>query len=218
MLLLTKGACHEPARVVEDGFPALGDCRWFGHDAVLEVMLNVAKDPRVAECGAADHQAGAVGLFADTDHIVRAADVTIADDGDRELCGDFGDEWPVGVAAVALHFGATVNGECLCAFALDDVADFAGDDGIVVPASADFSGHGGAGDCAHHGADNFADFGGIAQHRGAGIHTDHAICGTTEIDVDKVGLQAIGEEPCGVGHGVRVGSRRFAPPSGAVVR
>ena len=94
---------------------------------------------------------------------------------------------------------------------LDDVADFAGNDGIVVPASADFGGHGGAGDCAHHGADDFADFGRITQHRGARVHTDHAICGATEIDINKVGLQAIGQEPRGVGHGVRIGTEDLHP-------
>ena len=211
MLLLAKGAGHQFACIVEDRFPSLRDSGWFGHHAVREVVLNVAKDPRVAECGAADHQSGAVGLLADADDIVCAADVAIADDGNCEFFSDFGDQRPIGFAAVALDFGATVNGECLCAFAFDDVADLAGNDGVVVPTSANLGSHGSAWHGLHHGADDFANFGWIAQHRRAGIHTDHAIRGASEVDVDKVGLQPIGKESCRIGHGVGVGAEDLHP-------
>ena len=105
-----KGALHDAAGIVDNGLPAFFQTGGLGDSAVGEVVLDVAKDPRITERGAADHDARAGGLGTDADEVFGATDVAVADDGNIQCGGGLGDNVPIGFAPVSLHFGAPVNG------------------------------------------------------------------------------------------------------------
>src|SRR4051812_23766037 len=75
-----------------------------------EVAPRVAEEPRHGEGGAADHDAGALGV---TDHVggvLRGADVAVADDGDVLYRGDdFGDAVEAGSARKSHLGGAAMD-------------------------------------------------------------------------------------------------------------
>src|SRR5258707_6656651 len=104
------------------------------------VVEHVGKGPGIGGGGAADHDGVAAGLPHHALGVFRRVDVAIADDGNAHGLLDGGDEIPVGLAGVALHARARVDGDGFDADGFRKLGDVNGYDGILVPAGAQLDG------------------------------------------------------------------------------
>src|SRR5690606_2018952 len=68
------------------------------------------------------------------------------------------------------------------------------------PADSNFCGDRSPGDGANDGSGDGSEFGGIPEHGGARVHTNDAVGGATEIDVDEVRLQSVHQQSGGLAH------------------
>src|SRR5215469_14866083 len=67
-----------------------------------EVLIDLAKDPRIIGCGAADHDGIATGFANHPDSVFGSDDIAVSDDRDLYRGFDLGDAAPVRLAAIAL--------------------------------------------------------------------------------------------------------------------
>src|SRR5260221_8457405 len=145
------------------------------------VLQHLGKDPGIGGGGAADHDGVAAGLPHHALGVFRRVDVAIADDGNAHGLLDGGDEIPVGLAGVALHARARVDGDGFDADGFRELGDVNGYDGILVPAGAQLDGerdfYGGA-----HRAEDLLEQRHVAQQAGASALHDF-LGGAAEIDV-----------------------------------
>src|SRR6202790_1863692 len=125
------------------------------------VLLHLPKDPRIGGGGAADHDGIAAGFADHALGVLGRVNVAIADDGNFHRLLHGGNDTPVGSACVALQPRARMDSDAFDAEAFRHFGDLDGNDGVFVPAGAEFDGYpdfdGGAA-----GFENFAEGGGIA--------------------------------------------------------
>jgi len=147
-------------------------------------LLHLRENPRVGGGRAADHYGVAAGLLDHALGIFGHVDVAITDYGNAYGLLDGGDDVPVGLAGVALHACARVDGDAFDADGFGEPGDVDRDDGIFVPAGAELDGqrnlYGGA-----HGAEDLLQQRQVAQQAGAAA-LDYFFGRAAEIDVDRV--------------------------------
>ena len=102
------------------------------------VLQHLGKDPGISGGGAADHDGVAAGLLHHALGVFRRVDVAIAYYGNADGLLDRGDDIPVGLAGVALHARARVNGDGFDTDGFGELGDVDGDDGVFVPTGAEF--------------------------------------------------------------------------------
>src|SRR5260221_5208083 len=152
------------------------------------VLQHLGKDPGIGGGGAADHDGVAAGLPHHALGVFRRVDVAIADDGNAHGLLDGGDEIPVGLAGVALHARARVDGDGFDADGFRELGDVNGYDGILVPAGAQLDGerdfYGGA-----HRAEDLVAERHVAQPPGD-LVLFHILGRCTEIDVEPAAVRS----------------------------
>ena len=147
-------------------------------------MPHLGKNPRVGGGGAADHDGGATGLVDHARGVFGLVDVAVADDGDFHGLLDGGDDAPVRGAGVALLAGARMDGNGFDPNAFRHFGDVDGNDGIFVPAGAQFNSERNF-DGAAHGFENLFEKRQIAEQAGAAA-LDDFFGGAAEIDVHSI--------------------------------
>src|SRR6058998_226248 len=98
------------------------------------------KNPRIGGGGAADHHGVTAGFTDHASGVFGMVDVAVADDGNFHGLLDGGYDAPVGGAGVTLGAGAGMDSNGFDADALRHFRNVDGDDGIFVPAGAEFDG------------------------------------------------------------------------------
>ena len=164
------------------------------------------EEPGVAEAAAADEDAvGAAdvhGFFSEFD----GGDVAVDEEGGIwDLAAGFADAVPVGFAAIALFFGATVHGDEIGAGVFDVFYKFEAV-GVVGPAEAGFDADGDWDGGFHGFDDGFGAFW-VADEGGAVEVMDDVVDRATHVDIEGVGLEAFVNDGGGLGHGVWVAAK-----------
>ena len=162
------------------------------------VLSNLAEDPGVRRCGAADHD-GIASCFGDhANGILWRANVTIADNRDAHSLFHIVDYAPIRCAAIALHASARMNGDCFDASLFGHTRYVNCDDISLVPARANFDRERDS-DSGANGAEKNFEMRQIAQQAGAAALHDF-FHRAAEIDVDMVEAEILGERGGGSHH------------------
>src|ERR1700680_4642267 len=104
------------------------------------VLLHLPKNPGIGGGGAADHDGVAAGFADHALGVFGRVDVAIADDGNFHRLLHGGNDTPVGGACVALNARARMDSDAFDAEAFRHFGDLDGNDGVFVPAGAEFDG------------------------------------------------------------------------------
>ncbi len=167
---------------------------WVG--AGGQAVGDVAKKPRLAKGAAGDHDAVAAG---DGDHVggvVGGGDVAVADDGNVgvvlfDRLNHCGDAFEANRGFEFHGGGAAVHGDHAGARVAEAWWQGVGDDGVVVPAQADFGGDRHV-DCVDHGLGEGDGVVGVAKQLGAAMFFGDFIDGAAHVDVDDGGAVRLG--------------------------
>src|SRR5450756_1377643 len=119
----------------------LGHERWRQVHPGLEVVLDLAEDPRPALRCAADHDAVGLGVIEHVLGFLRRADVAVRNHRQARGAFDFGDGVVFGVAGVAAGARAPVDRQQLDAAFRGDARDGQGVLVVLVPAGAELERH-----------------------------------------------------------------------------
>src|SRR5271168_792480 len=156
------------------------------------VLLHLQENPRVSGGGAPDHHGVAARFLYDTLGVHGRLNIAVANDRNFHGLLDGGDQLPIGAAGVALFARTRVHGDGFDADAFRKLRHLDGDDGVFVPASAQFNGernaHGGA-----YRAKNLAEQIKVAEQAGAATFDDF-LRGAAEVDVHGVVAEVRSEE------------------------
>jgi len=164
-----------------------------GDDAGGEVAPDVAEEPGADECAAADHDAGAAGVFDHVAGVFGGSDVAVADDGDALDAGDdLGDAVEAGLTGEFHGGGAAVDGDEADADIFEAAREVGGDDGGVIPAEAEFAGEGRAEEAGFDLFDHAEGLVGVAEEFGAAVFLGDFVDGAAHVDVDDVGAAVFG--------------------------
>lgn len=150
--------------------------------AVLQIVLNVGKQPWLPLRAAPNHDGICACLREHGGGFLRAGDVAVCPDGQAALLFDGGDEFVLRLPAIHLAAGAPVDGKGVDACVFGDLGD--GGDVLVrvVPAEPCFKGYGNVYG-AHNGVKNLRDEFFVLQQGAACQHIAHFFNGAAHVDV-----------------------------------
>lgn len=196
--------------MTEDKTPAFINGGFGRQFAVCEIVFCLGENPGVLHGGPPDHDTGdGGGLFSFFENLGRI-DVAVSDDRDRDMAGAFIDDVPVGLAPIGLGAGAAMNSDSLNSTIFEEVADFGGIDGLLVPSDTDFSGDG---DLVADGLDDFTRGIGeeraVPKERRTTISGDDFVDGAAEVEIDKVGLFPVDDFLGGFSHPLAIGTKQL---------
>ena len=158
--------------------------------------------PRAAEGGTPNHHSIHPIAFEGIQGSLARGDVTVANDRDAHtrVLLHLADERPVCLTRVHLCSRTAMDGERLDARILELFCQRYNNLVTFVPAQASL-GRDGYIDGLHHGACNFEHARHILQESGTGALAGHALHGTTEVDVEHIGVGALYYDLGRVAHG-----------------
>ena len=126
------------------------------------------------------------------------------------MAGAFIDDVPVGFAPIGLSAGASMYSDSLNPTIFEEVADFGGIDGLLVPSDTDFSGNG---DLVADSLDDFTrgirEKRAVPEERGTAISGDDFVDGAAEVEIDEVGLFPIDDFLGGFSHPLTIGTKQL---------
>ena len=139
----------------------------------------------------ADHDALDAAVFHDLVHLLRMTDVTVADDRHRDAFGNLTDGIPICITGIPLHFGATVDGECLDADVFQLMCQLRSDNAFGVPTESNLRGDGCVWQTIHHCGCQLHESVGCFEQGGSRHLTGHFLGWTSEVEVDEIGMGMI---------------------------
>lgn len=152
---------------------------------MIEGGLDFMENKRVDGAAPADHEGITVGFFEHAVGIVGSEDIAVANDGDAEDRFGISDELPLGGRAVAVEFGAGMEGEEPDAAFLCGQEVFL-EEGKIFKAGAHFDGDGDL-DGADEGLGHEVELFGVFEEGRAGSFSDDGVGGTAAVEVDAMG-------------------------------
>lgn len=185
-----------------------------------EAGFHFGEEPWGTKGGTTDHDGIDTVLFETFFSAFRGGDISVSDDGDVDsgTVFDFPDKGPIGIAAIHLRTGATVDSKFPDSAVLEGfskgnnkilrhpgISNSRYPEGInarrqvfIIPSETRLGGDGGM-----NGVDDSAcdieHFRDIAKESGASTFSSHFLDRTAEIDIDEIGLGGL-DDPCGLRH------------------
>src|SRR5438094_8919213 len=188
---------RNPEALLDRGLGALGP--------PLEEIACLVEDPGLTEGSAGDHDAGAAGLAAHTHCVLRRLDVAVSEDGNAQRIDDGRDLVPARGAGVHLRARTWVEREDARARVLASPRDRDRVAHHVVPAAADLARHRQM--CTLNDATNdLLDKRQITQAARAAVAPNDFLDRATEVDVDELGTEHVGDECGRLPHGGGIGA------------
>lgn len=164
--------------------------------ASAQEVLSLAKNPRIANGGASDHDAVGLGKSEDFGGFGGGGDIAIGEDWAAHMGFGLADTLIIDLAAVHLADGTTVDGQGVDFVGIDEVEDLE-KMAIILKADAHFDGKA-AGRGVAQRCENLLDSGGFTEQAAADLLTVDLGCGAAHIQVDAGDGQAC-EIACGTG-------------------
>ncbi len=144
------------------GWPGEGTRPYVVRGDSCAVLLDLAEDPRIRGCRAADHDRITSGLGYHSAGVFRRADIAVPDHRNLNRILDGGNPIPACLAAVSLLTGAGMQRDSAQATVLGHLGQLDADDLVVIPPRAEFYCERDFHRCADS-LENFADRGQITQ-------------------------------------------------------
>jgi hypothetical protein len=176
------------AAVVFDQIPTIGQSRCGWRVLAAEGGFDLLENPRGGHGGAPDHETGNGRLIPALQGDVGRTNIAVPDHGNLHGRGHGGDDLPIGLPGITLGPGAAVHGEALDPGVLEVACVVRRIDRLRVPAGADFRRDRQRRDGPNDGRGNGGQQGAVAQEGAAAVFANDFVDGTTEVDVDEVGL------------------------------